>query len=61
MNEDLFIKLELRINQDGRVFLNFWDTQKGDDLCIQIEDEIFLIEGFPITIETWLKLIKDRL
>ena len=46
------IQLELSIPGDGRMFLNYWDSEGGDDLTCQIKNEIAHIPDFMETEKT---------
>lgn len=65
------IQLELVVNKDpdGRVFLNYWDCIKGDDVCCQIIDnKLFKFEYDPdtsiesnreISLSEFIKLVEN--
>lgn len=40
MKNTLVVELELKMNgePDDRIFLNFWDSERGNDVCCQIID-----------------------
>ena len=59
------IKLELVINEspDGRVFLNYWDWQHGDDVCCEIKEGKMLtysdgIGEHEITLQDFIKVVQ---
>ena len=41
-------KIELYWPGDGRVFVNFWDTQRGEDVCCQILGHVLRADGNEI-------------
>ncbi len=33
------IQLELKVNDDGRIFINFWDSMCGKDVTTEFKDD----------------------
>jgi len=56
------IKLELNYPGDGRVFLNFWDSIHGNDVCAEINGAGELIkDGKNIDFYTFWKEVEDSI
>lgn len=55
------IQIELHQPGDGRVFLNYWDFMRGDDVCAEVRgNELFVDEGYTerkITITEFIELV----
>jgi hypothetical protein len=55
-------KLELKFNEDGRTFLNFWDWAHGRDVVAEINDMNELVQdGTVISFEDFLLQVKQSI
>jgi hypothetical protein len=65
------IELELKINNNGDTFLNFWNYANGDDACCKVEDgKLFLsvyddeanrLPDIEISLNEFIKLVKEKI
>lgn len=57
------IELELKINGDGRKFLNFWNHVNGDDVVCEIVDGKLISDngdGPEITFQEFVEQVDDK-
>jgi hypothetical protein len=57
----MHIKLELAILNNGKVYLNFWDSLCGNDICCEIINNHLLIDDDdqPISLDGWVKKVSE--
>lgn len=64
------IELELKINDNGDTFLNFWNYSNGDDACCKVEDgKLFLsqydedvnpLPPIEVSLNEFIALVKEK-
>lgn len=59
MNKPVFEKIELRLEEDGNGFINFWDWAHGNDVCIEYIDGKLIHEGEFIEFPDFIAKIRE--
>lgn len=56
------MKAQLELNYNGKdTFLNYWDSEHGDDVCARIlEDGFVEIDEQVVPIELFFKIVKVK-
>lgn len=58
MKEPKKVKLELNFPGNGRVFLNYWDWDNGNDVTAELVDGNLYDENQEITLQDFIDRVK---
>jgi hypothetical protein len=55
------VKLELNLLEDGRKFLNFWDSIQGNDVVAEVKDGKLYVCNELVSLSEYIEKVRESL